>query len=105
MGIFHETETKIRSSETLSILDQFEFQKQNAGILFLGRSLLEPMPTKEPLFCVRLTAGRRSPKAGDRPYFPILFDRLVPLCVVIIDLIVCPNPPVCSRSVCNRNGS
>lgn len=63
------------------------------------------MPTKEPLFCVRLSVVLRLPKAGDRPSFLILLDRLVPLCVDFIDPIFCPNLPVCSRSVCNRNGS
>ena len=76
----------------------------------LGRSLLEPMPTKEPLFCVRLSEVLRSPKAGDLPSFLTLFDRLVPLCVVFIDPIFCPSLTVCSRSVfspsvSNRNGS
>jgi hypothetical protein len=71
----------------------------------LQGSILEPMPTKEPLFCVRLRSVLGSPKAGGRPSFLTLFDRLVPLCVVFIDPIFCPSRPVPSLSVPNRKGS
>jgi hypothetical protein len=40
MWIFHGTYTEARSPETEVILDQFEFQKQNARILFPRKELI-----------------------------------------------------------------